>query len=187
MPALFLNGAHQESGKRIITSNVDLYPDTDNDGMKFSSAIDFFQWFPCNIRVSTATLNTARFSFVSPAGTIYCKKGGEKSKGHILDGGYFENYGATTALEILEAALKLIREYNENNNGLKIPRIILCFSVFALGAVLMFAFVLFESYPIGTPLIGFLLVIWSTFILCSEKLSPRDLTYLIPFFKKDRN
>ena len=48
----------------------------------------------CHIPLSTAAHMSARFTYVSPAGRF---PGGT----HIVDGGYFENSGATTALEIL--------------------------------------------------------------------------------------
>ena len=97
-PALFLNGTHQETGRRIITSNVKI------DGY-FTEAYDFFDIHSGSIRLSTAVLNSARFAYVSPAGTL---KKNDTSYGHVIDGGYFENYGAETAREIVELApLKL--------------------------------------------------------------------------------
>lgn len=99
LPALLLNGTHQQSGKRMITSNLDIL-DRDANGAIFPDALDFFAEFGCHIRVNTAALNSARFTFVSPAGTIRCR--GE-SRGNLLDGGYFENFGAITARELLQA------------------------------------------------------------------------------------
>jgi len=93
LPALLLNGTHVESGKRIITSHLAI------DAQNFPDAHDFFALHPGSIRTSTAALNSARFPYVSPAGTI-------DGNGHIVDGGYFENFGATTARELLQAALQ---------------------------------------------------------------------------------
>ena len=50
------------------------------------------------MRASTAAHNSARFAYVSPAGDL------GDSKGSMIDGGYFENYGALTALELAAAA-----------------------------------------------------------------------------------
>src|SRR5688572_25160282 len=60
-----------------------------------------------DLRVSTAAHNSARFSWVSPAGTIIDASG--RSRGHVLDGGYFENYGAVTLLETVRATLLELR------------------------------------------------------------------------------
>ncbi len=46
---------------------------------------------------STAALNSARFPFISPAGTI---RDTEEIADRIVDGGYFENYGALSAKEL---------------------------------------------------------------------------------------
>jgi len=95
LPLLFINGTHEESGQRIITTPVTL------DKTTFTDALDFFTLHGNrDIRASTAAHNSARFSVVSPAGTL---KSGSDVKGHIIDGGYFENNGAETLLEIYNA------------------------------------------------------------------------------------
>jgi hypothetical protein len=96
LPALFLNGTHVESGKRIITSNLKI------DGAAFRDAYDFFALVSGDVLPSTAADNSARFPYVGPAGTL--RSGGE-NRGHIVDGGYFENFGALTAQEALNAVL----------------------------------------------------------------------------------
>jgi hypothetical protein len=92
-----------ESGKRIITSNVPINP---------GSRIDFADAEDAEVKLgndathdmplSTAAHMSARFTYVSPAGLL-------PDGGHVVDGGYFENSGAATALEILyevEAAIQ---------------------------------------------------------------------------------
>ncbi|MBX3520764.1 MAG: hypothetical protein KF835_12200 [Xanthobacteraceae bacterium] len=65
--------------------------------------------FEKDIAISTAALNSARFPLISPPGEIYnCAKDGEgcpkrKMQDRVVDGGYFENYGALTALELVTA------------------------------------------------------------------------------------
>ena len=55
-----------------------------------------------DLRLSTAALASARFPVVSPAGAFY--SGGQLPFGdRVVDGGYFENSGLTTALDIAEA------------------------------------------------------------------------------------
>jgi hypothetical protein len=95
LPLLYINGTHEETGQRIITTPVKM------EKQVFTDAIDFFELNKGReIRASTAAHNSARFSYVSPAGTL---KAGEEFKGHIIDGGYFENNGAETLLEIYTA------------------------------------------------------------------------------------
>jgi hypothetical protein len=97
LPALFLNGTHVESGKRVITSNVDIAASP----TVFRDVYDFYRLVSAGseIRPSTAAHNSARFTYVSPAGTL--------SDGtHLVDGGYFENFGAVTGGEVLKAGIK---------------------------------------------------------------------------------
>jgi len=102
LPALFLNGTRVELGKRIITSNL---PIISTYLGEFADAEDAAEKLGRNsgrdIRLSTAALMSARFTYVSPAGLL-------PDGGHVVDGGYFENSGAATALEVLyevEAAI----------------------------------------------------------------------------------
>ena len=60
------------------------------------------------MRLSTTTLTSARFTYVSPAGTVERKDReelDEKGKSHnwirLVDGGYFENSGSIAITEIL--------------------------------------------------------------------------------------
>jgi hypothetical protein len=97
VPALLLNGTHVETGKRIIVSNLDI---AGSPGV-FRDVYDFYRLLPSGleIRPSTAAHNSARFTYVSPAGTL--------SDGtHVVDGGYFENFGAVTARELVEAGVE---------------------------------------------------------------------------------
>ena len=55
------------------------------------------------MRLSTAIHNSARFTYVSPAGTL---EGGL----HVVDGGYFDNSGAITAVELIYAVRRQLRE-----------------------------------------------------------------------------
>lgn len=76
-----------------------------SDRRTFLNSIDYFGWVtpgsPTNtdIPISAAIHNSARFLYLDAAGDILVN-------GHIVDrivdGGYFENYGAATALDILE-------------------------------------------------------------------------------------
>ena len=91
-PILLLNATHEETGKRIITGHVKIERNV------FIDSLDSLDVLGDDVRASTAAHNSARFSYVSPAGDL----GGDR--GSVIDGGYFENYGALTALEIARAA-----------------------------------------------------------------------------------
>jgi Patatin-like phospholipase len=104
IPVLFLNGTHQETGKRVITSQVRI------DQESFFDAFDFFDLVRRDVSLSTAVLNSARFPFVSPAGALTRPRttsaGPLEMTGSIIDGGFFENNGATTLQEVVSATLK---------------------------------------------------------------------------------
>jgi hypothetical protein len=71
-----------------------------------------------NYKLSTMALNSARFSYISPAGLVTSseydrirsdvdcnvKDVGNCDLLNLVDGGYFENFGAETALEIAALA-----------------------------------------------------------------------------------
>jgi hypothetical protein len=94
LPALFLNSTWVESGKRVIASNLKIDEET------FSDAVDIFDTVKADMRLSSAVHNSARFTYVSPAGTIRTPQG---VWGHLVDGGYYDNSGGSTAVEILDA------------------------------------------------------------------------------------
>lgn len=95
-PALFLNATWVETGKRVIASNVQIAA-PDEDFVDVEDAQRFFA--PRSLALSTAVHMSARFTYVSPAGTLV-KDG--KAYGRVVDGGYFENSATTTTLEILK-------------------------------------------------------------------------------------
>lgn len=97
LPALFLNGTSVATGKRIVTSNLDV-------AKSLTDAFDFFSHWPMDIPLSTAANNSARFPIIGPAGTLHREATGqdENEMDRIVDGGYFENFGAATALDILQ-------------------------------------------------------------------------------------
>jgi len=97
-PLLFLNATWVETGKRIVASQASIEPrDGSVDFVDTEDAQRFFA--PRSLRLSTAVHMSARFTYISPAGTL--KRSGEVH-GHVVDGGYFENSAATTTLEILK-------------------------------------------------------------------------------------
>ena len=93
-PALLLNATWVGNGRRLIASNLRL----DADGTAIG--LDQLSVIGRDLPLSTAAHNSARFPGVSPAG-MWRDADGTVS-GRLVDGGYFENFGADTARELLE-------------------------------------------------------------------------------------
>ena len=67
-PILLLNATQEESGKRIITSHVLIERNV------FIDALDALHVLDSDVRASTAAHNSARFSYISPAGNLGRRK-----------------------------------------------------------------------------------------------------------------
>ena len=105
-PALLLNATWVETGKRIIASNMRVAAGRRReDFVDVEDANAFFA--PRSIPLSAAAHMSARFTYVSPAGRL--EKHG-RTHGHVVDGGYFENSGATTTLAILQTVEALAED-----------------------------------------------------------------------------
>lgn len=112
VPALMLNGTSVEVGNRIIASNLLI----DEGFLEAADATG--KLFPLNrqneqrrptldMPLSTAAHMSARFTYVSPAGRF------APDGSHVVDGGYFENSGAATALDILRQVHDELRQNNQ--------------------------------------------------------------------------
>jgi hypothetical protein len=110
-PILLLNATHEETGQRAITAHVKVERDV------FLNGLDSLHLLGGDVRASTAAHNSARFFYVSPAGNL------GNDNGSVIDGGYFENYGALSALELSRAAKHALAS---ENPGIK--RVILLIS-----------------------------------------------------------
>jgi hypothetical protein len=102
LPGLILNSTWVETGKRLIISNMRLLP------ADFNDIEDLHRFYKQeSLPLSTAVHLSARFTYISPAGTL--KKEG-RTCGRAVDGGYFENSGETAVIEILQAIDNLAEE-----------------------------------------------------------------------------
>jgi hypothetical protein len=123
IPLLVINGTSEATGGRIVTTllspTYNLPPEscpTINDDRSCRIFVqaerfhDFLADEPVlnDVQLSTAALNSARFPLISPAGTIRNKD--HKIVDRIVDGGYFENYGALSAKELALA----VHAHNQN-------------------------------------------------------------------------
>ncbi len=98
--ALFLNTTLVDDGRRLIQHPFAAA----EDRTLFPGAEDGAGWLPAELPLFSAVHNSARFTLVSPAGTLWRRDGPDVLRlGQVVDGGYFENSGATT----LEALIRL--------------------------------------------------------------------------------
>jgi hypothetical protein len=115
LPVLLLNGTSVRTGKRIIMADIDTSVRNEEGKAPkrlFLDAYDLQELIESGdrqgaarlpsigIRLSTAVTMSARFPIISPAGAIENRV--NETVDHTVDGGYYENYGATTALELAE-------------------------------------------------------------------------------------
>jgi hypothetical protein len=109
LPSLLLNSTRVETGQRAVISNLDLtegFPDVVDVLATETGATpqDSYQLERlANIPVSTAAHLSARFTYVSPAARIERDKPPRALWGRLVDGGYFDNSGAATAGDLLDA------------------------------------------------------------------------------------
>jgi len=134
VPNLIFNSTSVEQGKRVLMSNLPIGNPTDSvpcletwtghttgvfdDAIDLSQALNTKEKCPDRdntdrssktVRLSTAVNNSARFSFISPAGTV-------NHRLHIVDGGYFEISGMTTLEEVFRTIGPVIDEKNANGH-----------------------------------------------------------------------
>jgi len=93
-PALFINTVEAETGMPAVWSNTLL-----DSSFALASLRDLHNKFKVSIPYSTAINLGTRFPLISPAALL--TKGSLRL--HYLDGGYFENKGQQTILEILQS------------------------------------------------------------------------------------
>ena len=96
-PALLLNATRVESGRRCVASNLKM--ESKERPENFSVLDDQFQDIGHDLSLSAAAHNSARFPGVSPAGHWKDDKG--NINGRLVDGGYFENFGAEAVLGLM--------------------------------------------------------------------------------------
>ena len=118
VPTLFLNATSVERGNRVIASNIQINSDeflaSDDLMTKIVPATD--------VPLSTAAHLSARFTYVSPAARFV------SDNSHAVDGGYFENSGATTGVDILRKIGLLQRDPDPNKQAIVanvVPKVIM--------------------------------------------------------------
>lgn len=120
LPHLLLNGTDVSSGKRMITATIRWTPDS----KLFADSGDFIRLASRDVRMATAVTNSARFPFISPAGRFVSAGVAGGTSYQIIDGGYFENYGARTVWELARA----IEDLNAEDPTLNVVPVVVVIS-----------------------------------------------------------
>lgn len=105
-PGLFLNATWSGNGRRIVAAGFDMRA---QPKVLFSDLIGVLGH---DMRLSTAAHNSARFPFASPPGSWQQQTDDGPLLQRLQDGGLFENFGAETALEILNAARVYFKQHD---------------------------------------------------------------------------
>ncbi len=127
-PLVFFNTTEAETGRRMIMTPV---PTLGAGSFSYASAVERRpDGLAPDVRLSTASMLSARFPYITPGGTMRLGADVEAVDGAIrrvrlVDGGYIENSGVDTALEIIRA----IRRVEDRLEG---PRIDIRLIVFDL-------------------------------------------------------
>lgn len=101
LPALFLNSTTVAEGKRFIQHPFQ--PVATPQRQPWTAGLDGSSWLDPRVPLSEVVLNSARFTYVSPAGTLetHLANPPVPNRLQLVDGGYFENSGSTTLLELM--------------------------------------------------------------------------------------
>ena len=123
-PALLLNATDAASGRRVVFSPFTFGTETNGDNV---DSLSFFQSLkpsddrpagsgPINVPLSTAAFVSARFPWVSPAASVTAKDPSSPGvdKMRLVDGGYFENSGVDTAMDLIDSLRGAIAEINKS-------------------------------------------------------------------------
>jgi hypothetical protein len=145
-PLLFLNGTSVTDGCRFETSILDIAPRLPDQEFVSSCrsprliertqpagratwvlpATRELQSVICSnddLKLSTAALLAARFPYVTPSGRVGCASEG-RDPAYVVDGGYFEDSGASTVQYLVNALEPLIARHNRAANDCVVPLLI---------------------------------------------------------------
>jgi len=107
LPSLLLNATNVETGKRFIISNL-AFSEADR-GDAYYAYDPAAAYHIGSLPLSTAVHLSARFPFLSPHGVLVEvpeANGSRAAWGRIVDGGYYDNSGAATLSDLLDALVR---------------------------------------------------------------------------------
>lgn len=104
VPALFFNSTTVGQGWRFVQDPFRPFASS-----PWTTAFDGSQWLDPRVPLSEVVLNSARFTYLSPAGTLQTANTPPPTPPllQLVDGGYFENSGTTTLLEVMQRLRKI--------------------------------------------------------------------------------
>ena len=103
-PLLVLNTTHVESGRRGVLAGVEFDPSIcDLDDILHVNGLN------PDFKLSNAASSSAAFPYLSPGARV---RYADSTYGHLVDGGYFENSGVYTAIDIYNQITDL-EEYKD--------------------------------------------------------------------------
>jgi hypothetical protein len=107
-PMVLFNATHAENGSRVLISNVKTTEEIFHDSQ------DLFDIVGNDIPLSTAVSISSRFPFLTPPARIFSAD--HRLFGNVVDGGYFENSGGTTLIELYIKLRELANKHNYKVN-----------------------------------------------------------------------
>jgi hypothetical protein len=106
-PAVVFNATLVETGERLLLSTTDFEPSREPTSKTSPGWQDFSRLYPeKDIPIVTAARLSATFPFVTPAPRIF-RGDVFADQYHVVDGGYYDNYGVATLIEWLNQAMKI--------------------------------------------------------------------------------
>lgn len=127
-PHAVLLGMDAETGRRLVTATfrfdprVEVFPDAD----------DLLSLIRADVPASTAVTNSARFPFISPTGRFRPEGpvtgSADEVPYQVVDGGYYENYGAQTAYELVRAVEAAAARLTESGTEIAVTPIVVLFT-----------------------------------------------------------
>jgi hypothetical protein len=129
-PAVIFNATLVESGERLLIGTADLERPAKGDeqrcpqggvGDAKNVGRRDFRTLYCDREIDavTAARLSATFPYVSPPARILRAKGPRSPEYHVVDGGYYDNYGVATLIEWLDDAIA------NAPPGTRVPRIVI--------------------------------------------------------------
>jgi hypothetical protein len=119
MPALFFNSTTVAEGRRFIQHPfrpMAMSARPPSPPSTWTAAFDGSAWLDSRIPLSEVVLNSARFTYLSPAGTLEtaATPAPTPPQLQLVDGGYFENSGTTTLLEVMQQLRLIARQRGQS-------------------------------------------------------------------------
>ena len=124
-PILFMNSTDVGTGQRFVQYPfASLSADASQDDLEaYHNGKDAPRDVAKSAPLSAVVHNSARFTYVSPAGTLLAQPNSGQRRRQLVDGGYFENSGATTLADVVSVIAKSLADHScdPDHGGLASP------------------------------------------------------------------